>query len=164
VAKVLAVLALGAAGIIMSITPANAAGTDPHGQGRPTRDHSATTTPPSTVNWSQHDTAVYVVSTLNLLHTRSGRSFPDLVTHKFDVTRYDVYADQSVSNLYYVQLRQDDGTVVGAFAYSMGWPKPRILFLGVDKPQASHAPQRIALAYHSDPKTLIGSFTSTLPS
>jgi hypothetical protein len=151
-------------GVLWGVVPAAAAGTH-NNTAPPTHEHASSPgTTQAPVNWSQHDTAVYVVSTLNLLHTRTGQSFADLLTHKYNVTHYDVYADQNVSNLYYIQLRRDDGSMAGAFAYSMGWSRPRIVFLGIDKPQASHAPQRIAAEYHTDSKILIGSFTSTLPS
>lgn len=113
-------------------------------------------------NWSQHDTAVYVVSTLNLLHTGKGQPLTAILANKLNVARYDVYADQSVSNLYFITPRRSDGAVVAAFAYSMGSPRPQVLFVnGVHFHTSSN--QHALAQYHSDAKVLIGSFSSTLP-
>jgi hypothetical protein len=85
------------------------------------------------------------------------------VTHKLAVTQYDVLADTTVSDLYFIKLRRDDGTVAGALAYQLGWPKPQVLTLALPKGVCKHAAGRIMQAYRSDPKMLIGSFSSTLP-
>jgi hypothetical protein len=44
-------------------------------------------------NWKQHDIAVYVVSTLNLLHTHNGQALTATLAQHLGVTHYDVYAD-----------------------------------------------------------------------
>lgn len=117
-----------------------------------------------TVNWNQHDTAVYVVSTLNLLRTRRGQPVTTILARRLNVTHYDVYADQSAQSLYFIQLRRDDGAVVGAFAYHMGWAKPIGISGSGRRLVRSRIIARIVHAYNGDNKLLIGSFTSTLPS
>jgi hypothetical protein len=148
VRRVLAIAALGVAAVFMSTVPAHAAGSTSHAPAP---------------NWAQHDTAVYVVSTLNLLHTKKGQSITAFLTRKLAVTQYDVLADASVSDLYFIELRRDDDTVAGALAYQLGWPKPQILTLALPQGVCKHAAGRIMQAYRSDPKQLIGSFSSTLP-
>lgn len=141
--------ALGVAGLLWTIVPASAAGTSSHDR---------------TPNWNQRDTAAYVVSTLNLLHLRNGRPVIQVLSRKLGVTRYDVYADSSVADLYFIQLKRDDGTEVGAFAYQIGWSKPQMLSLKIRHPMAHRATGRIFQEYRDDSKQLIASFTSTLPS
>jgi hypothetical protein len=146
--RIIAIAALGAAALLTSVIPAHAAGT-------PTK--------PQTPNWNQHDTAVYVVSTLNLLHTRKGQPITATLTGKLSVTHYDVLADTVVSDLYFIQLRRDDGTVAGALAYQLGWQKPQLLTLALPRGVCKHAADKVMQEYRSDAKQLIGSFTSTLP-
>ena len=67
---------------------------------------------------------MYVVSTMNLLHFRSGRSLTSALAQKYGVSHYDVYADQHTRDLYFIEPRTDDGSSVGAFAYEMGWLMP----------------------------------------
>lgn len=145
----LVVALLATAGTVFSVMPASAASRN---------------SPPPVTNWNQHDTAVYVVSTLNLLHTKGGKSVVSMLSNRFDVEHYNVYADQNVPNMYFIELVRTDTTVADVFAYQMGWPKPR----GMSKKSAnwgSHrASSRITQEYKSDPKQLIGSFDSTLPS
>lgn len=118
----------------------------------------------TTSNWTQHDVAVYVVSTMNLLHSRGGRALTTALTHRLGVTHYDVYADQQVANLYFIEPRKDDESSVGALAYQMGWVAPMSLSSTFDKLHVRHAPNSDYWAYRNDPKQLIGSFTSTFPS
>lgn len=148
--NVLGIALLGACAAVAGVLPTHAAST--------TQTHQHTT------NWNQHDTAVYVVSTLNLLHTRDGRAFSSLLSGRLNVTRFDVYADITTPDLYFIQLRRDDGSVAGAFAYRMGWSKPQVLFLSVSKSVAHRGNDKIQAAYRADGKQLIGSFSSTLPS
>ena len=115
------------------------------------------------VSWSQHDAAVYVVSTLNLVRTENGHSLPRILTGHLGVARFDVYADLGNPNLYFVMLERQDETLFGALAYQMGWLKPRGVTpfsprLGIHK-----APRAVVEAYRSDSTQLIGSFASTLP-
>jgi hypothetical protein len=135
-------------GLLVPVLPASAAG-------GPTHQH--------TVDWGQHDTAVYVVSTLNVLHTRRGQSVAALLARRFHVARYEVWDDLSLSDLYFILLKRDDGSLAGAFAYQMGWPQPLGLTPSVGRMGVHAAPTIAVTAYHTDPKQLIGSFTSTLP-
>ena len=73
----------------------------------------------STSSWSRHDCAVYVVSTMNLLHFRNGRPITSALVQKMAVTHYDVYADQQVSDLYFIEPMTDGGSSVGALAYQV---------------------------------------------
>ncbi len=163
VRQLAAVLGLVACGLFAAVAPVAAAGSSTHANASPIHEHLSNTGS-SAASWSQHDTAVYVVSTLNLLHSHNGQSMTDQFTHKMNVTHYDVYADQSVTNLFFIYLRRDDGSIAGVFAYTMGWSRPRLVFLGSTTKVRNHSPNRIALAYRTDAKVLIGSFTSTLPS
>jgi hypothetical protein len=148
VRRLIAIAVLGVAAAAASVVPAHAAGSANH---------------PQAPNWSQHDTAVYVVSTLNLLHTRKGDPITAMLTRKLNITEYDVYSDIAVNDLYYIELRRADGVVAGTLAYQLGWPKPQILTLALPKGVCKHADDRVGQEYRSDPKLLIGTFTSTLP-
>jgi len=112
-------------------------------------------------SWAEHDTAVYVVSTLNLVRTHR-HSLPDRLTH-FGITRYEVYSDLDKADVYFIELRRADGTIVGALVYRMGWLKPESVSLFTDRLGVQKAPRPLVEAYESDRKALIGSFTSTLP-
>jgi len=146
-ASIALVAAVGLAG------PAGAAPNPPRDQG----------TKPG-VNWNQHDTAVYVVSTLNLLRGKHGHTLVSAVQQRSGVSRFDVLSDNNVSGLYFIQLKTGDGSVYGAFAYAMGWSRPRSLSSVFDRFHLHRAPGTILKAYAGDPRTLIGSFTTTLPS
>jgi hypothetical protein len=52
-----------------------------------------------TSRWELHDRAVYVVSTMNLVHCRDGRLLSSILIHQDLVTHYDLYADKQVDNL-----------------------------------------------------------------
>lgn len=147
--RILAASVLGFIGLTVAIVPARAAGTTSH---------------QNTTNWGQRDTAVYVVSTLNLLHMRSGKPLTDFLARKLDVARYAVYADTVVSDLYFIQLRREDASVAGVFAYQIGWVKPMLVSLGLPRTVAHRVTDKIAQEYRTDSKQLIGSFNSTLPS
>lgn len=125
--------------------------------------HAAVRTDQRAVNWNQHDTAVYVVSTLNLLRTRSGRPFTSIWEHRGRVTHFDIYADSSQDNLYFIEMKRSDNSMVGALAYQMGWDKPRTVTPSITKFHIPSAPDRVIQSYQSDVKTPIGSFTTTLP-
>jgi hypothetical protein len=131
-----------------SVVPVHAQGSGSHGN--------------SPVNWQQRDTAVYVVSTLNLLG-RTRNHTVQQVFQRLDITRFDVYADSAQAGLYFIELKRDDSTTVGSLAYQMGWPKPKRISWSTGRTIPSVA-TAIAQAYKTDAKTLIGSFTSTLPS
>jgi hypothetical protein len=139
---VLAVLGLAA-----SVVPVHAEGTGSHST--------------SPVNWQQRDTAVYVVSTLNLLGRTQSHTVQQLF-QRLNITHLNVYADNDQMNLYFIELKRDDSTTAGSLAYKMGWPKPKRISWSAGKsiPAVSSV---IAQAYRTDDKTLIGAFTSTLP-
>ncbi|GAC1463565.1 MAG: hypothetical protein PVSMB7_05380 [Chloroflexota bacterium] len=118
---------------------------------------------PRPVDWNQRDTAVYVVSTLNLLHNKKGVSIAPWLSARKGISRFDVYADTQSGNLYFVELRRDSGDIVGAFAYQMGWFKPKSVTTFTDKLGTSRAPSSIVDAYKNDSRQFLGSFTSTLP-
>ncbi len=118
----------------------------------------------SSSSWSRHDCAVYVVSTMNLLHFRNGRPLTSALVQKMAVTHYDVYADQQVSDLYFIEPMTDGDSSVGALAYHMGWLVPMSVSSALDRLHVRHAPGSAYSAFHSDAKQLIGSFSSTFPS
>ncbi len=115
------------------------------------------------VDWKQRDTAMYVVSTVNLLRTSSGHPLARIAERRLDVARYDVYADASLPDLYFIQLTRDDGTVAGGLVYQMGWPKPQSVTTKINTLGVTPAPPRLADAYKSDQLTLIGTFSTTMP-
>ncbi len=134
-------------GLALSTVPVRADGTTSHSS--------------SSVNWQQHDAAVYVVSTLNVLGRTHGGSIQQTL-QRLNVAHIDVYSDTVLSGLYFLELKRDNGSIVGSLAYEMGWPKPRRVSWSSGKGVPTVSPQ-IVQAYKTDPKTLIGSFTSTLP-
>lgn len=134
-------------GLAASVAPVHAQESGSHGK--------------SPVNWQQRDTAVYVVSTLNLLGRTRNHSV-QRVFQRLNITHLDVYADSAQANLYFIELKRDDSTTVGALAYQMGWSKPKRISWAAGKRIPSVA-GAIVQAYRMDAKTLIGSFTSTLP-
>ncbi len=125
--------------------------------------HASVRTDQHAVNWNQHDTAVYVVSTLNLLRTHDGRPFASIWERRGRVTHFDIYADGSQDNLYFIEMKRSDNSMVGALAYQMGWDKPRTVTSSITKFHIPSAPDRVIQSYQTDVKTPIGSFTTTLP-
>jgi hypothetical protein len=148
VRRFVSVLAWVLLGLLTAIVPAQAAGTSVH-------QH---------LSWSQRDAAVYVVSTMNLLRSRDGHTLAGILMQKYDVTQFNVYDDLASPDLYFIELKRDDGTTFGALAYQMGWSRPMSLSSSLDRFHLRRAPQSADAAYHSDPKALIGSFSSTVPS
>lgn len=146
--RVFAIIALGLLGLVGATLPVSAAGNQTH-------QHA--------VDWSQHDTAVYVVSTLNVLHTRRGQPVVGLMSKRLGIVRYDVWSDLDTADLYFIQLKKTDGTGAGTLAYQMGWPQPLSISRLVGRLGVHSAPSTIADAFRTDPKQLIGTFTSTLP-
>lgn len=143
--------------VILGVAGAMAVFGPVHAAGKTTHDGK--------VDWNKRDTAVYVVSTMNLLHGRHGQSASKVLQRDGHIVRYDVYDDTKDNSLYFIQLVRDDGTNGGVFAYSMGWKRPEIVTAPASgKVFARTAPQNIIDEYRTDPKDLIGSFTSTLPS
>ena len=114
-------------------------------------------------NWNQRDTAIYVVSTLNLVRTTGGRPFAQAVSSDLDVTHFDVYADFNRSGLYFIQLKGDDGTTAAVLAYQMGWLKPQSVSGLGRRFGLRPATSSIVQAYRSDTRGFMQSFTSTMP-
>ena len=141
---------------LTTVVPASAAKPVPKG--------STQSRPMTEADWNLHDRAVYVVSTINLLHTKGGQPVSSVMQRRFGVRRYQVYADNTVPDLYFIDLTRADGTLVGTLAYRMGWQKPMSVTLSMDRFRVARAGELIASWYRTDRKTLIGTFTSTLPS
>jgi hypothetical protein len=136
-------------GLAATVSPVGAAG-------QTTRTHHS-------VNWATRDTAVYVVSTLNLLHTRQGHLVTAVLQHH-GVTRFDVYADVDTDGVYFVLLKRESGTTVGGLVYQMGWERPQSLFGVTDRfITIQRANSGVRQEFKSDSKLLIGSFSSTMP-
>lgn len=141
-------LALGLAALTGWAGPVHAAGNGSH-------QHE--------VNWAQRDTAIYVVSTLNLVRTSRGQPFGPTVMSTMDVTHFDVYADLDRVNIYFIELKRDDGSTAGILIYKMGWLKPRSISGFNAQMGLQQAPWSLAQAYRIDTKQLMASFTSSLP-
>jgi hypothetical protein len=148
--RIILACTLAAAGSLALFGSAHAAGSAHHSQ------RSADT-------WSQHDTAVYVVSTLNLLRTHAGKSVATILQHRDSVARYDVLGDSRTTSLYFVELKEADGSTFGVYAYQLGWARPMAVTSSVSHFGVKLATSDIVAAYRSDPKALLESFTSTLP-
>jgi hypothetical protein len=115
------------------------------------------------VNWAQHDTAVYVVSTLNLLRLQNGQPVTNLFKNQLHVKKYTVEVDTVVPDLYFIDLVNRSNANVGTFAYKMGWQKPEaITDFGVTT--VPRATPEIVTAYRSDHRSKVATFNSTLPS
>lgn len=140
-------LVLSALGFAVSVLPVHAQGSGAHGK--------------SAVNWQQRDTAVYVVSTLNLLGHTKNHTVQQMF-QRLNITRIDVYADTDQAGLYFIELMRDDTSTAGTLAYQLGWPKPKRISWSAGKTIPTVA-GTIVQAYKTDSKTLIGTFTSPLP-
>jgi hypothetical protein len=103
----------------------------------------------ATVNWQQHDTAVYVVSTLNLLRSDTGQPMTSVFKGQLHVKRYLVEADTVVPDLYFIELISKSHTVVATFAYKMGWQKPMAIS-DVGMQSVPRAPADIVTAFRVD--------------
>jgi len=115
------------------------------------------------VHWKKRDTAIYVVSTVNLLRDDGGKLLAPSLKSELQINRFAVYADTLQTDLYFIVLRHGPD-VVGALAYKMGWPQPMSVSAATDQIGARKALPAIVQAYSSDPKSLMGTFKSTLPS
>jgi hypothetical protein len=131
---------------------------------------AASSTPPQSTHrqqvpdWNQQDTAAYVVSTLNLLHTRTGRPLVTTLTRSANVDRFEVWEVLGgPRGLYIIQLKDAYGEWLGAFVYRMGWMKPMSASPLTDHLGVRHAWPRILNLSRQYPKKLIGTFGSTLP-
>src|SRR5437588_12809773 len=74
--RLFAVGILGFLGLLVPALPVSAAGNS----GNQTHQQHS-------VDWGQHDTAVYVVSTLNVLHTRKGQPVVAILTKRVGIAR-----------------------------------------------------------------------------
>lgn len=156
--RIVALLLVGLIGFGWGVVPVGAAG-KPQQPGSPQQrvPHRATGT-----NWEQRDTAIYVVSTLNLVRCNHRQPLSSALT-ALGVTRYDVLADTNVQNLYFVEARRDNGSLVGALAYEMGWARPRAVTSFPVKIGVRPASRDIVQSYKVDSKQLMATFTSTMP-
>lgn len=159
--EVRTLVAIAACALVGALTavPTHAAGNGTKSSNPPASTQSTTS-----VNWNQRDTAVYVVSTINLLHNHKGRSLTSVFKRHLNVAKYEVWADQSNSSLYFIQMKTDSGQTVAGLAYQMGWQKPRGLSGSLQRLGVQPAPDAVDQAFKNDPKTLISTFTTTLPS
>jgi hypothetical protein len=114
--------------------------------------------------WELHDSAVYVVSTMNLARCNDRRLLTPILDHQFGVTHYDVYADQLTTGLFFIEPKRSDGSSAGALAYQMGWMAPQSVSSWLDALHMHRAPPEVSSAFKNDQKRLIGSFASTVPS
>ncbi len=133
------------AGILGSCSPARAA------------------VPYTTSRWTEHDTAVYLVSTINLLRTPSGRLTVTAMKEGLGASQFQVWKDVAVDGLYFIQLLRLDGSRAGTLAYQMGDAKPTSLRSRRPWLGAAPAPAGVARAFrHASPR-LLASFSSTVP-
>jgi hypothetical protein len=114
-------------------------------------------------NWGQRDTAVYVVSTLNVCRNHKGQPISTALQRRFLATKYSVLEDTKNQDLYFIEVKKDDDTVIGAYAYQMGWVKPQAITPALAHFGMRRATGDIAADYKSDPKVLMATFSSTRP-
>lgn len=160
--RTLAILACGLAGLTTFGATAHAATSPSKSKGaRPVTAGPglATKARPGSINWDQRDTAIYVVSTLNLARTPKGHT----LAQSPGARRFDVFADTENVDLYFIQIHTRSGRV-GVLAYEMGWAKPQSIGNFPARFGLRVAPPMVVAAYKDDPKQLIGSFNTTLPS
>jgi hypothetical protein len=119
--------------------------------------------PPGETTWMDHDTAVYVVSTLNLLRTSRGHSSIGLMVRKLHVTHFEVWKDLKAEGLFFIEFKREDGSLGGALAYQMGWVKPSSVLPSVARFGIALAPASIVRAFRFDPTRLLASFNATHP-
>jgi len=129
-----------------------------HAAGNPPQ----TTRTQQPTDWSQQDTAAYVVSTLNLLRTRAGHPLVATLTQGSDVSRFEVWAVIGQPDLYVIQLKDDYGKWVGALVYRMGWMRPMSASPLTEHLGVRHAWHRVLSLSRQYPKKLIGTFGPTL--
>lgn len=114
-------------------------------------------------SWDRRDSAAYVISTLNLVHCRDGRSLAPILSQRYPGARYDVYVDQQISNLFFIEPRRADGSTVGALAYQLGWVAPMSVTSSLSALHVRSAPAAVYSEFRNDTKQFIGAFSSTLP-
>jgi hypothetical protein len=114
-------------------------------------------------NWNQRDTAVYVVSTLNVCRNHKGQPISNVLQRRFLATKYSVLADTKNQDLYFIEVKKDDGSVIGAYAYQMGWVRPQAITPALAHFGIKQAAGDMVSDYKSDPKALIATFSSTRP-
>lgn len=138
-------IACAALGIAVSAIPT-------HASGSPSTGNKVAT-------WQRHDTAVYVVSTLNLLTDAQGHP----LYMRGAPTHFDVLADLAKDDLYFIRLRNRLGRAVGLLSYQMGSVKPQAISYSMVRAGIPRANEVIISAFRSDPKQLLESFTTTVP-
>jgi hypothetical protein len=115
------------------------------------------------VSWRERDTAIYVLSTLNLL---SGLS-PDALTQRLrrtaHIRSYAVATDLLKPGIYFILLERADTTIDGACVYRMGWLAPQAATSLPPPLRARWASWSMGVAYRSDPTRVVYSATSLMP-
>lgn len=114
-------------------------------------------------NWETRDTAVYIVSTLNLLRTRAGKPVVEVFERRDDVSKYVVLDDRRSQYLYFIELQRADGSVFGAYAFRMGWARPLAVTRSVSRFGVRLATPAVIAAYRSDPTVTLMAFPSPVP-
>jgi hypothetical protein len=114
-------------------------------------------------SWDRRDSAAYVVSTLNLVHCRDGRPLAPILSQRYPGARYDVFVDQQISNLFFIEPRRADGSTVGALAYQLGWLAPMSVTSSLSALHVRSAPAAVYSEFRTDAKQFIGTFSSTVP-
>jgi hypothetical protein len=124
---------------------------------------SAAISPSAPADWSQYDTAVYVVSTLNVVRTRDAQPLVPLLAARYGVVRYAIWQDLQAID-YVIQPKRASGRNAGMLVYRLGWDKPYSFSRFTHKLGVPGPPQPIPGNFQTDSKKLIGTFASTLPS
>lgn len=145
--RLIAVTALTLAGLLAWTLPAHAAA-------------DGVVTAPGT--FSDQDTAVYVVSTLNLVRTGDRQSLVSVLTERYGAVRFAVWEDL-VTQTFVIEAKRADGSNAAMLVYRLGWDKPYsysrlTAALGVPR-----SPRGVEGHFRSHAKRLLGSFSSTLP-
>jgi hypothetical protein len=123
---------------------------------------SVATPPSSGPYWERQDQAAYVVSTLNLLRSRTGRSIVASWQRSRYSHRFSVYADTRARNLYFIEVDRMHNDARGVLVYRLGWQRPRAITPWPKAYRVRAAPRSLMNAFRRDPKALIGSFSSIL--
>lgn len=129
--------------------------------GTPLSAHASSHGHRGATSWQQYDTASYVVSTLNLLQTRSHESMVDRWVRKYGALRFDVYQAAADPSFFVIDVSRSDGGLVQRLQYRMGWERPRPIQPAPRRSERHVSERPVRQAPIAGEQNLIGTFTST---
>lgn len=114
----------------------------------------------SKTSWSDHDRAVYAVSTLNAPLCSSHAQLSTVLWNTYLAREFDVLQATNIRHLFFIQVRTASSSLLGVYSYVFGTKLPT----GV---QSAHcvvpAGDQMATAYRNHAWKFVSRFTSTYP-